>query len=504
LAVLARLLVASALATVATAASGQQLWHIEPALSTEFILTDNVNLAPSGQRTGDFVTQITPALRIVEKGAHTSLTGNVALPVLLYARTGRENNSVQPEVDLTGLTELYPRLLFIEGSIQVAPAYFNPFGARPQNLANATGNRYTTETYRVSPYVKGDAGATLHYELRDNNTWTTAAQTSIATSPSYTNEVLGHVTRDPTPTGWSIDYSRSDTRFSDQEPLLSELERVSALWRPDPQWELSVDGGYENNRYPLAVERGAIYGVGVKWHPTDRTSLDTGWEHRFFGSSYHFSFDHRMPLTVWSVRASRDITTYPQQVAALSQGSDVGALLSQLFITRVPDPVQRQTFVDQFIRDRGLPTALSSALALYSQQVTLQQAFQASVGLIGARNTIFITGYRNRSEPVLSASPLSDLSNSQFNNTQVGTNVVWTEKLSALYKLTTSADWVRTTDNSDTGLRSTQVTLTSIVSFAISPLTTLYAGARYQRFISNVNDSDREAAAIFGINHLFR
>jgi uncharacterized protein (PEP-CTERM system associated) len=497
-------LVAGTLIVAAASASGQQLLHIEPALSTEFILTDNVNLAPSGQRTGDFVTQITPALRIVEKGAHTALTGSVSMPVLLYARTGSENNSVQPEVDLTGLAELYPRLLFVDGSIQVAPAYFSPFGARPQNLANATGNRYTTETYRVSPFIKGDAGATMHYELRDNNIWSSAGGTPIATNSSYTNEIIGHLTRDPTPTGWSLDYSRNDTKFTDQEPLLSELERASALWRPDPQWELSVDAGYENNRYPLAVDKGAIYGFGVKWHPTDRTTLDAGWEHRFFGGSYHVSFDHRMPLTVWSVRASRDITTYPQQLAALSAGSDVGALLNQLFITRVTDPAQRQIFVDQFIRDRGLPATLSSPLALYSQQVTLQQILQASVGLIGARNTVFITGYRNRSDPVLSASPLSDLSSLQFNNTQIGANVVWTEKLTALYTLTTSADWVRTTDNSDTGLRSNQVTLSSIVSAAISPVTTVYGGARFQRFISNVNDSYREAAAIVGINHLFR
>jgi uncharacterized protein (PEP-CTERM system associated) len=502
--VASRVLVAGALAMAAAGASGQQLWHIEPALSTEFILTDNVNLAPSGQRTGDFVTQITPALRIVEKGAHTALTGSVSMPVLLYARTGSENNSVQPEVDLTGLAELYPRLLFVDGSIQVAPAYFSPFGARPQNLANATGNRYTTETYRVSPFIKGDAGATMHYELRDNNIWSSAGGTPIATNSSYTNEIIGHLTRDPTPTGWSLDYSRNDTKFTDQEPLLSELERASALWRPDPQWELSVDAGYENNRYPLAVDKGAIYGFGVKWHPTDRTTLDAGWEHRFFGGSYHVSFDHRMPLTVWSVRASRDITTYPQQLAALSAGSDVGALLNQLFIPRVTDPAQRQIFVDQFIRDRGLPATLSSPLALYSQQVTLQQILQASVGLIGARNTVFITGYRNRSDPVLSASPLSDLSSLQFNNTQIGANVVWTEKLTALYTLTTSADWVRTTDNSDAGLRSNQVILSSIVSAAISPVTTVYGGARFQRFISNVNDSYREAAAIVGINHIFR
>ena len=47
-----------------------------------------------------------------------------------------------------------------------------------------------------------------------------------------------------------------------------------------------MSGGYEDNRYSVTDYSGAIYGAGLQWKPTERTSLDAKWEHRFFGSSY--------------------------------------------------------------------------------------------------------------------------------------------------------------------------------------------------------------------------
>ncbi len=412
---------------------------------------------------------------------------------------------MRPEVGLNGTAELLPRLFFIDGSVQVSQQYFNPFGARPQDLATATSNRYTAQAYSVSPYFKGDASDGLHYGLRDNNTWASANSAPVTTDRSYTNEIVANVTRDPRPFGWSLDYDRSNTKFTMQDPLLTESERAHATWRADAQWELSADAGYEHNDYPLAVYSDTIYGVGAKWHPTDRTNVEAAWEHRFFGGSYHVTFDHHTPLSVWSLRAFRDITTYPQQLATLGAGQDVDTLLNQLFSSRFPDPAQRQTFVDQLIHDRGLPPVLSSALTLYSQQVTLQESVQGTVGLLGARNSVFVTAYRTRSEPITSADiSTADLPSFFLNNTQTGANIVWTYKLTPLYLLTTSGDWVRTVDNSDLGGSSYQFTFRSVVSAPLSPVTIVYAGVRYQHLTSNITFGYNETAVLVGINHIFR
>jgi len=485
-----------------TSAAG---WHFVPQLDSELDFTDNVNLAPSGASRSDFVLQLTPSLGIHERSAHTSLAGSISMPVVLYARTGSENNDVRPQVSLVGNAELVEKLFYVDASANVSQQYFSPFGARPQNLVNATNNRYTAQSYRVSPYFKGQGANDLHYELRDNNTWSDASNVSAATSSAYTNEILGNVTRDARPLGWALDYDRTDTRFSAQNTLRSQLERARALWKPDPQVELSASAGYESNDYSLFSSSGVIYGGGIKWRPSSRSSADANWEHRFFGSSYQVLLNHRTPLTVWSFRASRDITTYPQQLANIAAGVDVDTLLNGLFASRVTDPTQRQTLVDQLIRDRGLPAVLSSPLALFSEQITLQQSLQATAGLLGARNAIFLTAYRTRSEPVAGQAVTSatDLLGLQNDNTQTGTNIVWTYKLTPLYTLATSGDWARSVPNADTGLKSTQLSLRVVLSAPLSPRTTVYTGARHQRLISDVQQSYRETAIYVGIRHAF-
>jgi uncharacterized protein (PEP-CTERM system associated) len=487
------------------AATNAPGWHIVPQLDSELDFTDNADLAPSGARRSDFVLQLLPSLLIHEKSAHTSLAGNISVPILLYARTGGDNNDVRPQVSLVGNAELVERLFYVDASAQVSQQYFSPFGARPQGLINATSNRYTAQSYRVSPYLKGEGANDLHYELRDNNTWTNASGTSSVTSHAYTNEVVANLTRDPRPLGWALEYDRTDTQFGDQNTLRSQLERARALWKPDPQLELSASAGYENNDYSLFTSSGVIYGGGFKWRPSSRSNVDAEWEHRFFGSSYHVALNHRTPLSVWSLRASRDITTYPQQLANLAAGVDVDTLLDGLFASRVTDPTQRQSFVDQLIRDRGLPAVLSSPLTLFSEQVTLQQSLQATAGLLGARNAVFLTAYRTRSEPVTGQTPTAaiDLLALQNDNTQTGTNLVWTYKLTPLYSLSTSGDWARTVPNADTGLRSTQITFRVVLSAPLSPLTTVYTGARHQRLISDVQQGYRESAVFVGIRHAF-
>ena len=487
------------------AATNAPGWHIVPQLDSELDFTDNVDLAPSGARRSDFVLELTPSLLIHEKSAHTSLAGTISAPIVLYARTGGENNDVRPQVSLVGNAELVERLFYVDASAQVSQQYFSPFGARPQTLINATSNRYTAQSYRVSPYLKGDGANDVHYELRDNNTWSNASDVSAATSSAYTNEIVGNVTRDPRPLGWALDFDRTDTRFGSQNTLRSQLERARALWQPDPQLQLSASAGYEDNDYSTFTSSGAIYGGGFKWRPTSRSSMDATWEHRFFGSSYHVLVDHRTPLSTWSFRASRDITTYPQQLANLAAGVDVDALLNGLFASRVTDPAQRQTLIDQLIRDRGLPSVLSGPLALFSEQITLQQSLQATAGLLGARNAIFVTAYRTRSEPVTgqAVSATIDQLALQNDNTQTGTNVVWSYKLTPLYTLATSGDWSRSVPNADTGLRSTQITFRVVLSAPLSPLTTVYTGARHQRLISDVQQSYRETAVYVGIRHAF-
>src|SRR6266480_263309 len=113
---------------VAFAASVQaETWRFEPWVAVEETLTNNVNLDSNSSRRGDLVSQLTPGFRVAETGAHTSLVGFVSLPILLYARTGSENNKVYPQVNLLGNWELVDHFFFVEGSANVSQQYLSPF-----------------------------------------------------------------------------------------------------------------------------------------------------------------------------------------------------------------------------------------------------------------------------------------------------------------------------------------------------------------------------------------
>jgi len=478
----------------------RQTSAITPTIAAELTFTNNVDLAPSGQRVSDWVLQLTPGVAINERGAHSRLEGNIAIPVLLYARTS-ENNYVAPDVNLRGTFEAVERFLFIDATVNVSQQFQNALGPQPQNLANATDNRYTAQSYTISPYIKGDAPNRIDYELRQSSIWSNANVTTFSgSSRSFTNDVTGHVAQAPAPVGWSLEYSRSDVKFEQQQSETMEISRLRGVYQPDPTWQVLAIAGYEDNRFIASREHGPVYGIGGLWRPTDRTRMDGTWEHRFFGSSYHVTFDHRTPLTVWSFRASRDISTYPQQLAALAAGSNVSTLLNNLFLSRIQDPLQRGALVDQFIRERGLPSELTSPLTLYSQRVTLLESETATAGLIGARNSVFFTAYRSRDEPLETFEGVSF--NTFAPTTQVGANIVWNHRATANANLETSIAWWRTREETLEHATSNQYWVQSILSVPLTVLTSVHAGARYQYFRADTGNVN-EFAVFVGINHLF-
>ncbi len=146
---------------------------------------------------------------------------------------------------------------------------------------------------------------------------------------------------------------------------------------------------------------------------------------------------------------------------------------------------------------------LASPLSLVSQQVTLQQSVQGTAGIVGARNSIILTAFRTRSEPVANAGLFTDLL-AQVDNTQTGANVVWSYRLTQLYTLATSANWARAVANDPNGEQSRQSTLQTVLFAPMSPLTSLFGGARYQHLRSNFQDDVNETAVFIGISHRFR
>lgn len=470
-------------------------------------LTNNVNLASGNLKRGDLVTEVVPQLKVTETGAHSSLDGFLAVPILIYVRTGDQNDKVYPNADLRGNVEAVEHFFFVEGAVSVTQQYLSPFGARPADLSNATRNRYTSEVYRVTPYIKGTAQGDIEYELRDDNLWTDFSGAPTTTSNAYYNRVRANIGNQLSPYGWTADYERDSTTFQGQSPLVTQIGRLRLGAQVDPQLQVSAIGGYEKNDYTLAKYRGAVYGAGLRWNPTPRAKVAATWEHRFFGPSYLFTVQNHGPLSVLDVRVSRNITTYPQEFLSLPATANVASLLNSIFASSIPDPVERQAFIDSLIQNRGLPTSLTSPLNLYNEQINLVESARATFGVLGARNSIFVTGFYVRYQPITAAGtalppPLQVLAGN--NTTQKGVALTWTHNVTPADTLEVTATGLRTTLDVPPFGTTTVGYITLRLAHLLSASTTLFAGARYQKSNSDFGTNYNEAAIFVGFNHVFR
>jgi len=481
-----------------------ETWHVIPAFGVEETLTNNVSLAPSNLAQSDLVTTLTPSLVFSGTGARASVSGSISVPILFYARTGAENNNVYPNGSVLGKVEAIEKFFYIEADASVINSFLTPFLAQPSNITSATENRYTTTTYRISPYVKGVAAGNVQYELRNNSYWSNLYGAPISTSNSYTSQWTGKLASPVAPLGWTADFDLTSVNFNNQEPQRTNLARVGTVYAYDPQLQLLATSGYEDNHYPLSDYHGFIYGAGVEWRPNERTQAVGKWEHRFFGSSYLFTFDHRTPLSAWSFNASRNITSYPQQLGTLTAGGNVQGLLDQLFLSRIPDPAQRQQFVDNFIQEHGLPPVLTSPVNLYTEQILLAENLNATMGLLGKRNSLFLTAFYLHNEPITgSGSTLPNVSAGGNNNTQTGANLTWTHNLTPLTTLNLTATALRTVANSPLTGTTRQGAVSLQASTLVSARTTLRFGARYQVLRSDVTTDYVEGAIFAGLTYTF-
>ncbi len=385
---------------------------------------------------------------------------------------------------------------------------FNPFGAQPRISRTRRSNRYTSQTYTCQSVHQGRTPGDVCTTSCATTTSGPASNSAPVTdgNRSLHERVVGNVRRDRRPVRL-VGRLRSQQRskFSDAGPAADGIStRARDLTQSMPQLRaVRRRGGYEDNHYPLADYSGPIYGVGAKWHPTDRTNVEAAGSIASSASSYHLTFDHRTPLSVWSAaRIARHHDATRSSSRRSAPASDVDALLNQLFRSRIPDPAQRQTFVEQFIHDRGLPPVLSSALSACTRNRSRCRSRcrrdrraprRAQYRLLDG-----VPHAQRADHDVRTFRPPTSLERLSQQHADRREHRLDAQADAALYVLTTSGDWRangrqlgRSEAASTNSLRSA-----ASLSAPLSPVTIVFAGVRYQHAHSECHASDYNETAV--------
>ena len=480
-------------------------WTVVPEISVRETYTDNVFL--SEPLTHDFITQVTPGIRIDGRGPRLAATLSYRPSALFYARQS-DFNDVVNDLSAFGRLEAIERLFFVEAAASITQSFITPFAPQPGEVFTITRNRFESRTASVSPYLRGQLGGSVDYELRSRHLWTHTD--TAALSDFYTRQWFGRLAGPVRRFGWAVEFDDTVTAyegFTQQPDQASRLYRGRLFFQPDPGWRFFVSGGREANNFVLQEwRRETIYGAGLYWRPGPRTSADVEFEHRFFGPYRLARFNHRDRLTAWSASYSRDTSNFQTEVLRLPPGN-TASLLDAVFAARIPDPNERRAAVDQFVRATGAPDSLAASRAFYTERIYLREGVDASFAILGVRNSVTFTAFYTENTElfpdVALIFPDPFVLGDRF--TQQGFGARADHRLTPFATLGASVTrtYTRREELAGRDARDDYVTVT--LTHSVSPNTTTFAGVSITRFESEeAGLANPDANSVFiGLTHRF-
>ncbi|MCC6610753.1 MAG: TIGR03016 family PEP-CTERM system-associated outer membrane protein [Burkholderiales bacterium] len=497
---------ASAALAIGAAPALADQWKVEPGVRGTITYSDNLSLAPPGKEESGMALGLTPRIGITGRGPRYSVNADYALSGYFYTN-GTLSNQFYSNLNLFGNVEAIERFFYVDGGVNIFQNFLSPLGPITVSPELNTNNRYTTYVYRLNPYLKGQLRGDTNYLLRWNNTWVDYSQSGMR--ESYVSDIIGQLGQPSgleRRVGWGLDYNRNYVKYNQQEGFTRELVRGILYYQATPELQVSGRAGYENNDYALTRYSGSIYGAGVDWRPTDRTSVNGYWEHRFFGSSYAANLQHRHRMLGFRLSGSRAVTTSAQQY---NLGTGLAYdVVDAAFMSRIPDPAQRQQAVLQFLQQTGLPPILTQPIYFYNNQILLQERIEAAISLNGARNSVVLTVYLSDQAPITATgTPIDILLANNQNFVQRGASASYTYKLSGNQNISMLALRYHTKYRSTLIPGETDYTIfRALFTSNLSRRTSWFAGARYQW--QDPNNSAfaqyREAAVFGGIDYTYR
>lgn len=296
------------LAGVAAGVAAQS-WKIESSARLDFTGTDNVGLEAGDRKQDDYYFEVTPAISV--RGQSARLKGQLGyqLHSFVYARdSGRSD--IQNSLNASGTLEVIEDWFYVDARASIAQQAVSAFGPRPTDTGTTNANQTESRALQISPYIKGRLGTTADYSVRYS--YTPFSTTTDAVSSSWTETWLAQISGRTTLSqlGWSADINDERIHYKQGRDSESSRARGMLQWQFDPQFRVNVVGGFERNNFlTFDTENYSNYGMGFEWAPTERTKVKALREHRFFGNGWNYEFTHRTPLTAWSYRESRDVTT---------------------------------------------------------------------------------------------------------------------------------------------------------------------------------------------------
>jgi uncharacterized protein (PEP-CTERM system associated) len=377
-------------------------WQVTPSLDLRQTYTSNVNLAADSLARSTHISELGPGLGIVNNNPRLKFLGSFQRRFYAYSEDEVPNaQHSQAFVSAAMKAHLVDEFLFLDASANQNEHSISAFGP-PVNGSNyANPNSTSVRTWRVSPYLQHQFGASANLQARYVHDSVDAGNSGLRNSDSDAIDLSlssGPLFRR---VGWSLQAAHREIEEKDASTAAgatggatigSDNASLNLNYLLVPGLSLTASGGYDSYDYDTLGGKtsGKSWTAGFDWSPSARSRLTFSAGDRYYGSSYMLRALHRSRHTVWNISYDDAVTTTRDRFV-LPSTIDTASMLDRLFSASIADPVARAQAVQAYIRATGLPAALADNINYFSNRFVLQKQFQALAGFNSARTTSVLT-----------------------------------------------------------------------------------------------------------------
>ncbi|HET8870042.1 MAG TPA: TIGR03016 family PEP-CTERM system-associated outer membrane protein [Aquabacterium sp.] len=456
-----------------------------------------------GGQTREWVTQVTPGLKVNARGNNSLVQGEVKADAYYYSK-GTRPDQVIPTGQLLGRTESRDTGVGIEGA-WTARQEPDLFASNSDSGLIQRG--YATTEWRVSPFFERKLSAETTAKARVDQTWVHSNRIGSTTPDRPDTQVTAgqaSLARRPVPFGYELGVNHQTTHVTGQsDPVLTQsIGRAKGLYALTPDLEVGALIGHESDKVLLDSYNDRVHGWLVRWTPEERTLLDAQVEHRFFGQAWQVNASHRMPWLALSGTFNRTATTYGSSLGTVAQGSTVRDLFDAMLTTYIPDPAERAKAVDDIITTKKLSTSINGIRDIYNLNAQLRKEASGRMVIMGRRNTLSLSAGRVDAEPLTASVALltsATTSRQYFFYSELNHQLTPTSRLIANLR------WNRL-HNSPVGQPyefARSFSWSTAYSTDLAPRTSATVGLRRQISHSTKTGESDESAAFAGLGYRF-
>lgn len=388
---------------LAPAAVAHAQWRTTTGVDLGETYSDNVNRQDSGRARENWGTEISPWLRGGGQSARLSGTLDLKLQNWINSNSADRSNL---RGTTSGSLKLFENFMNLDAGASRDRQQTSQFSAPDASYASPANSSEVTRTW-VSPVAfwrfgqATDLVARYRFENVDSERSELSGQSNSATVDLANGSAFGRL-------GWGLSGRHFSTTARSTQATSSDSYSGGLNYALTSEMTASLFGGQEFNDYAGGQRQHTWnWGAGLKWQPSERTTLRAQSTKRFFGRGFSYGISQRWRRSVFDWSFERDVNSTSNTASrnGLARNPEVDTIYSADYnaeLAKVPpqitDPDERDYLALLALQQQGKPAFIADTRGYLSSQTYVDRRMRLSWRIEGLRNLLSLSAFSSDRE----------------------------------------------------------------------------------------------------------